>query len=66
MKCAPSLGARFPELLSDPDAGSVLASLRAAGLRTAIVSNTPWGTPGNDEVKYLSDLRVTQNRFKDG
>jgi putative hydrolase of the HAD superfamily len=29
-----------------PDALPVLQSLRSEGLRTAIVSNTPWGSPG--------------------
>jgi HAD superfamily hydrolase (TIGR01509 family) len=35
----------FATAVPDPDALSVLASLRARGVRTAIVSNTPWGSP---------------------
>ena len=31
----------------DPDALSVLAHLRTHGFRTAIVSNTPWGSPAS-------------------
>jgi HAD superfamily hydrolase (TIGR01509 family) len=30
---------------ADPDAASVLDALRERGVRTAIVSNTPWGSP---------------------
>jgi len=35
----------FASAIADPDALAVLASLRARGFRTAIVSNTPWGSP---------------------
>ena len=35
----------FATAVVDPQALSVLASLRAGGLATAIVSNTPWGSP---------------------
>ena len=35
----------FATALVDPEALSTLASLRADGLATAIVSNTPWGSP---------------------
>lgn len=31
----------------DPEATSVLRSLRERGIKTAIVSNTPWGSPAN-------------------
>lgn len=31
----------------DPDALVVLSTLRTAGIRTAIVSNTPWGSPAS-------------------
>ncbi len=37
----------FATALLDPDALSILASLRARGIRTAIVSNTPWGSPAH-------------------
>jgi putative hydrolase of the HAD superfamily len=37
----------FATAVADPDALSILASLRAHGLRTAIVSNTPWGSPAH-------------------
>jgi HAD superfamily hydrolase (TIGR01509 family) len=35
----------FATAIVDPAALILLASLRARGLRTAIVSNTPWGSP---------------------
>jgi len=35
----------FATAISDPTALTVLASLRQRDFRTAIVSNTPWGTP---------------------
>jgi putative hydrolase of the HAD superfamily len=35
----------FATAILDPDAPAVLACLRAHGVRTAIVSNTPWGSP---------------------
>ncbi len=35
----------FATAVVDPDALSTLASLRADGFATAIVSNTPWGSP---------------------
>lgn len=35
----------FATAIADPAALIVLASLRERGFRTAIVSNTPWGTP---------------------
>jgi putative hydrolase of the HAD superfamily len=38
----------------DPYAVSVLGTLRSAGIKTAIVSNTPWGSPADawrDELK---------------
>ena len=37
----------FATAILDPDAISVLAALRAQGLRTAIISNTPWGSPAH-------------------
>lgn len=37
----------FATATVDPEALSVLASLRARELRLAIVSNTPWGSPGH-------------------
>jgi FMN phosphatase YigB (HAD superfamily) len=37
----------FATAIVDPDALPVLATLRSAGIRTAIVSNTPWGAPGD-------------------
>jgi HAD superfamily hydrolase (TIGR01509 family) len=37
----------FSTALIDRDAPSVLASLRTRGLRIAIISNTPWGSPGH-------------------
>ncbi len=38
----------FATALTDPDALPVLQSLRARGIRTAIVSNTPWGSPAEE------------------
>lgn len=35
----------FATAAMDPDALATLGALRAAGFRTAIVSNTPWGSP---------------------
>ena len=35
----------FATAILDPDALPTLAGLRTRGLRTAIVSNTPWGSP---------------------
>jgi HAD superfamily hydrolase (TIGR01509 family) len=35
----------FATAIVDPTALTILASLRARGFRTAIVSNTPWGSP---------------------
>jgi HAD superfamily hydrolase (TIGR01509 family) len=35
----------FETAIADPAALTILASLRARGFRTAIVSNTPWGSP---------------------
>jgi FMN phosphatase YigB (HAD superfamily) len=35
----------FATATLDPDALATLAELRSAGFRTAIVSNTPWGSP---------------------
>jgi putative hydrolase of the HAD superfamily len=35
----------FASAAMDPDALATLGALRAAGFRTAIVSNTPWGSP---------------------
>jgi FMN phosphatase YigB (HAD superfamily) len=35
----------FATAVLDPEALATLHALRAAGLRTAIVSNTPWGSP---------------------
>jgi putative hydrolase of the HAD superfamily len=43
----------------DPQAIGVLEKLRASGLRTAIVSNTPWGSPSaqwRDELDRLGLL----------
>jgi putative hydrolase of the HAD superfamily len=37
----------FATAIVDPDALSVLAHLRTQGFRTAIVSNTPWGSPAS-------------------
>ena len=37
----------FATAILDPEALTTLAELRAAGLRTAIVSNTPWGSPAD-------------------
>jgi putative hydrolase of the HAD superfamily len=37
----------FATAILDPDALPTLAALRARGIRTAIVSNTPWGSPGH-------------------
>jgi HAD superfamily hydrolase (TIGR01509 family) len=41
------LGPILATAIVDPEALSVLASLRARELRLAIVSNTPWGSPGH-------------------
>ena len=44
----------------DPQAIAVLETLRANGINTAIVSNTPWGSPGNrwrDELARLGLLK---------
>jgi len=38
----------FATAVADPDALAVLGSLREQGIRTAIVSNTPWGSPASD------------------
>lgn len=38
----------FATAAADPDALPVLGSLRARGIRTAIVSNTPWGSPAEE------------------
>jgi len=38
----------FATAAVDPEALGVLATLRARGLRTAIVSNTPWGSSARD------------------
>jgi putative hydrolase of the HAD superfamily len=38
----------FATAVADPDALAVLGALRAQGIRTAIVSNTPWGSPAHD------------------
>jgi HAD superfamily hydrolase (TIGR01509 family) len=35
----------FATAIADPAAITILASLRARGFRTGIVSNTPWGSP---------------------
>ncbi len=35
----------FATAVADPEATRILASLRADGFATAIVSNTPWGSP---------------------
>ena len=37
----------FATARCDPDALEVLGTLRSRGLRTGIVSNTPWGSPGD-------------------
>lgn len=45
----------FATAVVDPEALSTLASLRADGLATAIVSNTPWGSPAppwRDELAH--------------
>ncbi len=38
----------FATAVVDPDALPVLASLRSRGMRTAIVSNTPWGSSAEE------------------
>lgn len=38
----------FATAVPDPDARYVLEALRKRGIRTAIVSNTPWGSPAAD------------------
>ena len=38
----------------DPQAASVLESLRDLGLKTAIVSNTPWGSPASEWRQELA------------
>lgn len=40
----------------DPQAISVLQKVRELGLRTAIVSNTPWGSPGEPWRRELDRL----------
>jgi FMN phosphatase YigB (HAD superfamily) len=42
------MGPIFATAVADPDALAVLGALRAQGIRTAIVSNTPWGSPASD------------------
>jgi putative hydrolase of the HAD superfamily len=42
-----------------PDALPVLEALRSAGLKMAIVSNTPWGSPGALWREELSRLDLT-------
>ncbi len=42
------LGPIFATAVADPDALPVLRSLHAGGTRTAIVSNTPWGSPAEE------------------
>jgi putative hydrolase of the HAD superfamily len=37
----------------DPDALPTLAAIRKLGIRTAIVSNTPWGSPAEDWAREL-------------
>jgi putative hydrolase of the HAD superfamily len=43
--CDAFLAPVFATAKVNPDALSVLATLRDRGIRTAIVSNTPWGSP---------------------
>jgi putative hydrolase of the HAD superfamily len=50
------LGPIFSTAMVDPDAAALLLRLRADGLKTAIVSNTPWGSPS-------SRWRVELNRL---
>ena len=38
----------FATALADPQALPILRDLRARGIRTAIVSNTPWGSPAKE------------------
>jgi FMN phosphatase YigB (HAD superfamily) len=42
------------------DSLEALSELREAGLRTAILSNTPWGSPGRLWRKHLSELGLDQ------
>jgi putative hydrolase of the HAD superfamily len=48
------MGPIFATAIVDPDALAVLGALRARGIRTAIVSNTPWGSSASD---WRSELR---------
>jgi putative hydrolase of the HAD superfamily len=50
------LGPIFSTAKVDPQAIPVLEHLRASGLKTAIVSNTPWGSPSSRWLGELSRL----------
>ena len=46
----------FALAMIDPDAIGVLDSLRNRGFKTAIVSNTPWGSPAAPWRRHLAQL----------
>ena len=48
------LGPIFATAICDPQAIEVLSRLRACGIRTAIVSNTPWGSPAAEWRRELA------------